>query len=217
MGKIKVFNDRYRWLGPLIWFFSIEYFVIQLIVAMYWKSPHYNWGFNTISDLGNTVCGIYNGRDVCSPLHYLMNISFILLGLLMASGALLIYQEFREKYSTLIGFILMAIAGFGTIMVGLFPENSNNSLHSIGASLPFILGNLSLIILAISLYKVPSYLRVYTFLSGAIALLFLIFYVTHNYGSLGIGGTERFLAYPQTVWLIFFAVYMMRSRLVKAN
>jgi hypothetical membrane protein len=144
-----------------------------------------------------------------------MNASFILLGITMASGALLIYQEFRKRDSvTLVGFSFMALAGFGTVVVGLFPENTISLLHTSGASLPFVLGNLGLILLSISL-TIPRLLRYYTFLSGALALIALVFFYTQHYLGLGIGGMERLVAYPQTVWLIVFGIYISTNHIMK--
>lgn len=129
----------------------------------------------------------------------------------MAGGSLLIYQEFRERRDTLIGFSLMALAGFGTILVGLFPENTIPRLHIIGASLPFVLGNISLIVLGLAIFSFSKVWRLYTVASGVIPLLALFFFVSQHYLGLGIGSMERVVAYPQTVWLIFFGLYMMRS------
>ena len=211
MKRIKVFTDRYPYLGPAIWILTVEYFIIQLIVATSWKVTAYSWRFNTISDLGSTTCGYLDGRYVCSPLHSLMNISLIALGFLMSSGSLLIYQEFRERTSTFLGFSLMGMAGFGTLVVGIFPENTVSLLHILGASLPFLLGNISLIILGLSLFSRSKILQTYTVLSGVISLIALAFYVTHHYTLLGIGGMERIISYPQTVWLIFFGLYMSHN------
>ncbi len=61
---IKTFTDRYPFVGPLIWMLSIQYYIIQVVVAMAWTSP-YSLLRNTISDLGNTACGSYGGRFVC--------------------------------------------------------------------------------------------------------------------------------------------------------
>src|SRR5579884_740340 len=205
MPRIKVFSDRYPFLGPSIWILTVEYFIIQLIAAAAWHNPAYSWRNNTISDLGNTACGsTISSRLVCSPLHTLMNAAFIALGLLMAAGALLIYQEFREKPGTLLGFSLMAMAGFGTLLVGLFPENTVRLLHILGAGLPFLLGNISLVILSFSLYKISRWMRLYTFISGAAALAALALLLSRHYVDLGIGGMERLVSYPQTIWLIFF-------------
>src|SRR5258708_40175472 len=94
--RIRIFTDRYPWLGPLIYILSIEFFVVQTVVAKAWTVP-FSLGLNTISDLGATTCGIIDGRDVCSPLHLLMNVAIIVFGCLMASGSLLLYQEFHKN------------------------------------------------------------------------------------------------------------------------
>lgn len=212
---IKTFCDRYPLIGPGIWILSVQYFVIQIIVAFAYKTT-YSLRFNTISDLGNSACSIYSGRYVCSPLHNLMNVSFILLGLIMASGSLLIYQEFKKDRATLIGFSFTAVAGLGTLIVGFFPENTISFLHTFGASLPFLLGNVALVIFSVSL-AIPKLFRYYTFLSGILALIALIFFYTGHYLGLGIGGMERIVAYPQTLWLIVFGVYISSSHIMKKS
>jgi hypothetical membrane protein len=214
MKTIKTFTDRYPLIGPAIWMLSIQYFVIQIIAGLAYKTT-YSLRFNTISDLGNSVCGTYSGRYVCSPLHSLMDASFILLGVTMASGSLLIYQEFKRDSATLVGFSFLAIAGFGTLLVGLFPENTVSALHVLGASLPFLLGNVALIILSVSL-AIPRLLRYYTFISGVLALIALAFFYRQHYLGLGIGGMERLVAYPQTFWLIAFGLYISSSHIRKS-
>ena len=213
LQRVKVFTDHYPWLGPLIWILSVEFFIAQLVVAAAWTLP-YDWRQNTISDLGSTACSILAGRPVCSPLHGLMNASLIALGIIMASGSLLIYQEFRESRASLLGFSLMASAGIGALLVGLFPENTVAVLHFLGASGPFLLGNLSLVVLGLALYKISPIMRLYTLLSGAIPLFALYLFFTQRYGSLGIGGVERVVAYPQDVWLISFGIYMSRNHVI---
>lgn len=215
MKSIKTFNDKYPFIGPTIWILSIQYFVIQIITAITYKF-HYSLRFNTISDLGNSACGHYSGRYVCSPQHDLMNMSFILLGVTMATGAMLIYQEFKKDRSTYIGYLCMAIAGFGTILVGIFPENTLSYLHEFGASLPFIIGNVGLLVLSFSL-SLPKILKYYTFFSGFIALIALPFFFSDHYGNLGIGGTERIVAYPQTIWLIVFGLYISKNHFIRSS
>jgi hypothetical membrane protein len=215
MKMIETFTDRYPLLGPAIWILSAQYFIAQIIVGFAFK---YNFSlrFNTISDLGNTACGIYSGRYVCSSLHPLMNASFILLGLTMAIGSLLIYQEFKKDLGTLVGFSFMAVAGLGTIVVGLFPENTISLLHILGASLPFLLGNVAMILMGIYL-DIPKYIKYYSLISGVIALGFLVLFMSQTYVGLGIGGIERLVAYPQTFWLIVFGMYMSKSHFKNGN
>lgn len=208
-STIKVFTDRYPYLGPLVWILSIQYYLTQIIVATAWK-PAYSLADNTISDLGNTKCALYSSRFVCSPLHGLMNSSFILLGFTMALGSLLIYQEFKESRASLAGFTGLALAGIGTFMVGLFPENIIGMFHLLGAALPFFIGNLSLVILSFSL-GISKPFKIYTFTSGAIPLIALVFFLEHQYLYIGLGGMERIVAYPQTLWLIIFGIYISKS------
>lgn len=210
--RMAIFVDKYPLLGPLVWIFSVQYLIVQPLVAAAWPRT-YSWSHNLISDLGNTACGQYGDRFVCSPDHLQMNLSFILLGITMAIGASLIYHEFRESRGSLVGFSLMAAGGFGTILVGLFPENTVSAMHFIGAVLGLLVGNISLIVLAVSLTNLPRSLRIYTAATGIFTIVcFVLFSLQINLG-LGQGGIERLVGYPQTVWLIFFGLYMTRTRL----
>jgi hypothetical membrane protein len=213
-NRIKVFTDKYPLIGPTFWIISIQYFIIQLIVALGWPLP-YSFKFNTISDLGNTACGVYDSHYVCSPYFTWMNVSFIVLGATMIAGSSLIYQEFNKNKWNKIGFTFMALAGLGTILVGVFPENTISFLHFSGALLPFLLGNIALVIFAFSLGFEGKF-KIYTLLSGIIALLALLLFITKNYLGLGIGGMERLVAHPQTVWLIAFGIYMSKDRFARA-
>lgn len=210
---IKTFTDRYPFIGPAMWMLSIQYYLIQVVVAASFRI-HYSLAHNTISDLGNTACGNYGGRFVCSPLHSLMNASFIALGIFMAAGSLLIYQEFKKTTTTLVGFSFMAVAGIGTLLVGIFPENTINILHLTGALLPFFVGNVGIVVLGFAL-DIPKSLHVYTLATGFISLIALVFFVTHTYLGIGIGGMERITAYPQTMWLIVFGIYISKNHIMK--
>lgn len=207
--RIETFTDKYPLVGPLIWIISLQFFIAQLIIGANWPT-HYSLAANTISDLGNTACGVYAGRYVCSPLHAWMNASLIVLGVTMAIGSVLIYHEFIRSFRSAVGFSAMALAGVGTAMVGIFAENSNASLHEFGAALPFLLGNIALLVLGMAL-EMPRYLRYYTYFSGLVALGAFFLFSTHHYLGLGQGGMERIVAYPQTFWLIIFGVYMTHS------
>ena len=189
---------------PLFWMLCTQYYIVQLLVARAWKTP-FSLRNNTISDLGNTACGLYGIRNVCSPLHGLMNASFLLLGLLMLGGAALVCNRYSKSRAAQIGCVFIGLAGLGSILVGIFPENSIGTLHISGAALSFVFGNLGLISFGY-VRDFSPYLRICAFLLGTIALLALVGFMTQTYLGLGIGGMERIVAYPQTMWLIAFAV-----------
>jgi hypothetical membrane protein len=137
-----------------------------------------------------------------------MNTSFIVLGITMILGSLLIIHQFSRSRGATFGLASMAISGAGVIMVGLFPENTVPALHGIGAATPFLLGNIAVIVLGFSL-NLPGPLRLYSLLSGILALVALGCYASSHYLGLGEGGIERVVAYPQTAWLIVVGFYVL--------
>lgn len=210
---IQTFTERHPLVGPALWIASAQFLLVQFIVAWAWVLPAYNWMRYTISDLGNTACGPYGDRVVCSPQHNLFNISIIILGVTMLFGSVLIYQGFAHKNRrNLVGFSLMAASGAGTLLVGLAPENVMSQAHFVGAVLGLFVGNLALLVLGFSL-DIPTGLRLYTIASGLIAQLALILFGLDIYLGLGIGGMERLAAHPLTIWLVVFGIYVSKDRL----
>jgi hypothetical membrane protein len=198
--------------GAALWVASIQYYIVQVVAALAWTGAGFSWRRNTISDLANTQCGLHGGRAVCSPLHPLMNLSFIVLGITMIEGALLLARRGAGNRLARAGFLCMAIAGVGTILVGIFTENDAGTLHGYGAALPFVFGNAGMIIIGASLRHAPRWLRLYTIYSGAVGLGALMLYVAHAYGVFGLGGMERIVAYPQSIWMIVYGAYLLLDR-----
>jgi hypothetical membrane protein len=193
--------SRHAATGALVWLSSLQYFVAQAVVASAWK-PSYSWRLNAISDLGAVRCGPFDGRTVCSPLHGVMNVSLVLLGLAMTAGSVLLYRWLRASRT---GFSLMGLAGVGVMLVGVFPEDTVYSAHIAGADLAFLLGNVALIVFGLTL-RVPRWFGWSSIASGAVALVALVLFLTHRRFWLELGGMERLVAYPQTVWLVAFAL-----------
>jgi hypothetical membrane protein len=218
--RAKTFTDRFPFIGPSIWILSVQYFIAQVIVAWVWMPP-YSVSRNTISDLGNTICGPYGGSYVCSPRHDLMNASFIALGAVMAAGSWLIYQEFngrgdRERLGALAGFAALAVGGLGAFFVGKYPENVNHTMHIVGAGLAIGVGNLGVLVLGLTL-GVPNRMRVSMIVLSAVSLAALGLFATRTYLGLGPGGMERIAAYPETLWLIGFGIYISRNHFLKRS
>ena len=139
-----------------------------------------------------------------------MNLSFVVLGTTMLIGSMLIRQTNLAQRGTSIGFRCMEIAGAGAVMVGLFPEDSVSALHGLGAASAFVLGNVAIIVLGVSL-ELPVALRVISLCLGVLALATLVAYASSHFVGLGEGGIERVVAYPQTIWLIAVGGYLLWS------
>ncbi len=204
--RAKTFNARFDWMGPTVAALSVWYLLAQIIVGWVFNpargshsgGPEYSFVQNTISDLGNTACGQYGGAQVCSPRYILMDLSFAILGVAMAVGSLLIYREFtdsglrREKVAALLGFILLAIAGVGTILVGSFPENTNGTLHVTGAVMAIGVGNVGILLLGFALVSIAEGLRHFMLASASVSLVAAIsFGMKHHFG-LGAGGMKKY-------------------------
>lgn len=202
--------DNPNLVGALLWISSLQYFIIQLIVISAWTVPH-SWANNFISDLGNTECGNYAGLAVCSPLHPLMNLSFVIFGITMAVGSVYLQRAFASTTFSRSAFILMMLSGIGTVMVGLFPENTISSLHVVGAFLGLGIGNLSILLLGLSLNRIHPAVRTYTIVSAMISLGAFALFSFDVFLGLGRGGMERLISYPFTIWMVTFGFYTLLS------
>jgi hypothetical membrane protein len=176
-------------------------FVIALVIAeaIY---PAYSTSANYISDLG--VWG--------RPSAVIFNPSIVLFGSLNLVSSYFVKKEFK------LGSIayIFALAGVGTLTVGLFPENTvlvNGFpvIHSIAALLTFVIGGVA----AIASYKfTKSPFRIISVILGTVTLLaFVLFMATMDFGylGLGVGGMERMIVYPTILWILSLGGYLLNS------
>ena len=152
--------------GALALLSVLQYFVAEAAVIGAWAGQQrYSRRTGYISDLGAVGCGFFDGRDVCSPAHVLMNASFVVQGIGMMVGALLLSSALlctaarpgvrftlapasRIVWAAAIAArALAAAAGAGTVLVGLVPEDAGSAWHAVGAILYFAAGGLALVLL----------------------------------------------------------------------
>ena len=193
----------------------LQYFAAETGVIGAWAGPQpYDRRTGYISDLGAVNCGIYDGRDVCSPLHWLMNASFIIQGLGMLLGALLLgsgllcvaaragarVQPGRGKPWLAAAWvrILTGAAGAGTIVVGLVPEDAGSAFHFIGAVTYFLAGAGALLVLGV-LWLRQTPLGWFILACGVVSLAAL---ATGGLTGMDVpepGTLERLMGYPVTL------------------
>ena len=90
---------------------SLYYIIAEAISATFFNASFFNsYVFHTISELG-----IPNGN---SPLFWLMNSAFILIGLTVIFGDFYKFKEYIIKNKTIF-YILTLVTGLGVIIVGL--------------------------------------------------------------------------------------------------
>ncbi|HIZ36573.1 MAG TPA: DUF998 domain-containing protein [Candidatus Ruania gallistercoris] len=122
-----------RRLGAALWLVQPLYLVVELVAASMSTAP-YSLLHHTISDLGATTCTTigYPSQDVavCSPAHLAVNASFVLFGVAMAVGALLLRPWLpRSRWSTA-AVVLWVVAGMSSIGSGLTPLDQLLELHA---------------------------------------------------------------------------------------
>jgi hypothetical membrane protein len=203
-------TDKQVVLGAACWIVVIAFFVDQAIVQAATTLP-YSISGNLISDLGITACGPFtNGgyhADVCSPLHALMDGTFVVVGLLQVIGAILTRKVWPLPHAYP-GLALLAVGGVGLAVAGLAPENVNLSLHGNAASLGIDAVNIGMIILGVALLRVDPWLGSITLLAGIIGIVGAVIFF-HSLGGIPIGTAERIAVYPSLVMVVVLGVFLL--------
>jgi hypothetical membrane protein len=198
-----------RWRAGL-WLSCFQFFVAEQIARLGWTG-HYSMARDYISDLGAAR----------SSLHWVMNGSFVLQGLLIFFGAVLVRGFFPARPAYRIALVLFAIAGLGVLAVGLVPEDTDYRLHIAGAVANFLGGNLAMIVLGHAWIRrsvcepvAKRWKSWFTFTAGSVGLLATI--------ALGFRGTpsfhwdagtmERLAAYPLPLWLTWMGFLLIGWR-----
>jgi hypothetical membrane protein len=205
--------DRQILIGAACWTLSIVFFINQAIVQAATTHPYSLTG-NLISDLGITTCGPFsNGGyhvDVCSPLHGLMDGTFVAVGVLQVIGAIATRRAWPlpRAYP---GLALLGLAGLGLVVVGLAPENVNLSLHSTAATFGIEFLNIAMLILGIALLRPTPWLGVVTLLAGISGIVGAIIF-GESLGGIPIGTAERLAVYPSVAMVALLGLYLLLMR-----
>ncbi len=120
--------------------------------------------------------------------------------LFFIAGTYLVFRTYRD----LIVLLLMGIFSIGVLGVGIFPGNMN-PMHPIFAMMAFVGGGLA----AIGSYRIIK--SPFRFVAVALGMITLIFLFTSGYFSpiMGMGGVERWVAYPVIIWAIGLGGYLL--------
>jgi hypothetical membrane protein len=189
---------------------TLQYLVAQVVSAKAWNPP-YDWLNNYISDLGNTSCGEFtlpHGAPafVCSPLHALMNASFVLSGALIGTATILIWKFWPVGRLATIAGVLWLLAAAGKVGVGLVPENMNPALHT-AAALNIPIGGLAILLLSLAQSHERKALALLGYAIFSLTLVASALSIAAQFAGsglllgLGVGGMERLAGYPANVWL----------------
>jgi hypothetical membrane protein len=132
-----------------------------------------------------------------------MNASFVLQGVLILMGAVVVWPLFSPRLARL-ALALIAASGLGVFVVGLAPEDSTPGWHYFGAAENLLFCNAGAALLGVALLREGTAPRALGLLSLAFGLIGLGglwgLAVGHDFG-FGVGGVERVAAYPFPLWI----------------
>ncbi len=198
-------------LGPVI------YLAAEAIAAAAWKSPSYSYADNWISDLGSATAGVFQGRQLDSPLHAIMNTGFIVQGILFGIATVLLSRTLNGRPRTFTA-VTGTVTMIGYILVGTFhgslqaQQNGTLPLHFTGATLAILGGNVLALVLGLHWRKTSP-----TRLIGLVSIVLGTFglasvtalFLTFNAG-LPSGAIERGSVYTIVIWQLAVAAALLR-------
>lgn len=182
-------------------FFIAGFLILMGITTAEVFFPSYSVRNDFISTLGSTPPP---DSIIFQPSATIFDTAMIIAGILIIIGSLISRNLIKDKLL----FVFLLLMGIGTAGVGFFPANTG-APHIISAAMSFIAGGIAAIISFRVLSSPFKYLSV---ILGSLSLIFLFsgeFLGSYIVPILGTGGTERFVAYPITIWILGFGGYLM--------
>ncbi len=195
--------------GGFCWLLTLTFFAGQIIVQSQMSTP-YSLVTNDVSDLGVTTCGpvtvfTYHAT-VCSPLHTVMNGTFIVTGLLFLLGIIGTRRAWPRRLLTIWGLAFLALASAGEVLAGLMPENVNPGLHIFGGLLGIPGASIGLLLLGTAVWRGQRWVGIFSLLSGTVGLFG--FFIAPSIG-LAAGIAERMASYPTAIWMMVLGGFLL--------
>ena len=207
-------------IGPLVsW-------VAELITASAWQEPHYSPFYNWVSHLGLTgPSQVAFGQVGNSPLGAVMDIGWVLYGLLLIVGALLTF-DLREGPRPIVIAVLAILAGAGVSCVGIFQGSNANVanglivFHTYGAQGVMLAGNLMAIAVGVNATRIGlgRGRRIASITLGVVGLIaFAVFMADVFTGwAWNIGLFERAVIYPIMIGHVVLGSGLIAARAARA-
>jgi hypothetical membrane protein len=174
--------------------------ILGIITAEALFPGSYSTGANEISDLGGRA-----GQDGPVSSATIFNGALVTAGLLTLGAALALWRASADR--VLAG--LLAVLAAGLVAVGLLPGGTGWT-HQAAALVVFVAGGSAA--LASGRSARPPF-RYLAFAIGAASLIVLVVYLVVRSDAplpgLGVGGLERWVAYPLLLWCVGFGGYLM--------
>ena len=182
---------------------SVYYILAETICAFSFNDTLANtYLLHTISELGIP--------NMNSPLFFLMNSAFILIGLALIFGNFYKFKDYIIK-NKIPFYIFTLICSIGVIIVGLIHGGNPLTLgyHALGAVMAILGGNILLLIISGSMDKFESYHKI-TLILGIIGLLafWIMFFSMDN---IYMPVFERLSVYTLIIWNFMTGICLLKD------
>lgn len=182
---------------------SLYYVVAEAVCATFFNASFSNaYVFHTISELGIP--------NLNSPLFWLMNSAFILVGLALIFGYFYRFKDFIVKNKAIIS-IFTLITGLGVIIVGMIHGGNplTSGYHTLGAVMAILGGNVMLILISRSMDDFGDYQKITLILGifGLIAFWIMFFIIGNAYMPV----FERLSVYTLIIWSFITGLFLVKS------
>ncbi|WP_147917453.1 DUF998 domain-containing protein [Ruania zhangjianzhongii] len=201
-------------LSAALWLAQPVYLVVELIAAALATAP-YTLLHHTISDLGATTCTTiaYPSQDVpvCSPAHLAVNASFVLFGVAMAVGALLLRPWLPRSGLTTAAVVLWVVAGASSIGSGLTPLDQLLELHALVSTPGIVVSGAAMALTGSALARSSGRSWWWLVAAGAISTMAGVLMVVRLEVQWG-GLIERIALWPSFAACAVVALAVLRNR-----
>ena len=184
---------------------SLYYLIAEAISATFFNDSLINtYLFHTISELGIP--------NVNSPLSFLMNSAFILIGLTLLFGNFYKFKDFIIKNKVIFS-IFTLITSCGVIIVGFIHGGNplTSGYHTLGAVMAILGGNILLVLISKSMVEFKTYQKI-TLILGVIGIM--VFWIMFfNMKSIYMPVFERLSVYTLILWCFITGLFFLTKNL----
>ena len=186
--------------GAVLLLVRPAYVAAELLVAQATRGG-YSLVSDSVSRLGEVGCS----ASYCSPRHAWMNGSFVLFGVLLAAGALLLRRRLGPAAT-----VLLVVSGLSSIATGLAPLDGDAAVHTLAAAPLFVAQPAALVVLGLRTRADRPVLARALLVTGCVTAAAAVGFVTVG-GGAGAGALERLALWPVLLALAAYAWTELRD------
>ncbi|MDZ5661229.1 DUF998 domain-containing protein [Nocardioides sp. S-58] len=187
-------------LGALLLLLRPTYIATEVVTAAA-TTGGYSFVSDSVSRLGEVGCT----AAYCSPRHAVMNGSFMVYGVLLAGGALLLAGRLGPWVTG-----LLVVSGVSSVATGLAPLDQGATLHTLAAAPLFVAQPAALVLLGARLRGTEPRLATGLLAAGVVTAAAAVGFVVAGEGRAA-GALERLALWP-VLFAVAAAAWTSRAR-----